>query len=495
MKKFYFAMLAMILATTAFNAAAVEIFFENTNNWGTVKVHYWGSQASTWPGFEMTKVEGTDNVYTYNLPAGTTGMVLNNNDNGQQTFDITEIVDGHIYNLGEMKEGKYTVTHKEYEGNGGNGGNEGDEEFFPELYLRGTHFDNFQGISDDYMFTFDKASRTYTLHLDKYYSNDSFKIANSDWSYEFTAGGEVAVNSDEWVPVYKTEANTSISETLLDVTFTVLYTNAADVKLKVEGTIKPEDTEDPVEKVFSVYFENTQNWENVYTWIWVAGTTENLFDEWPGQQITNTVTIDGKEYYAYSFKYAVTSNTVLDIIFNNGVGTQTGNLTLVNKGIYNADGRQTETHNGAGIVSIESLTEGVIIDPTTGTISGEYEGTLKIKVTALEHHTVYYSIASASAAAMAPAREGAEPTAVGEDGIIELPANSGSLTLYTHDGEALSQPLALAVSATTGIEGITIGGDNTEAEYFNLQGVRVANPTEGLYIVRRGNTVTKQYIR
>ena len=492
MKKFYFAMLAMILATTAFNAAAVEIFFENTNNWETVKVHYWGTSETGWPGVEMTKVEGTDNVYTYDLPEGTSGMIFNGN--GQQTVDIFDIVAGHIYTLSDMKDGKYTATHKEYEGNGGNGGNEGDEETFPELYLRGSHFDNFQGVSDDYKFTFDKASRTYTLHLDKYGSYDSFKIANSDWSYEFTAGGEVAVNSD-WVPVYKTEANTTISATLLNVTFTVLYTNAADVKLKVEGEIEPEDTEDPVEKVFSVYFENTQNWENVYTWIWVEGG-ENLFAEWPGQQITSTVTIDGKEYYAYSFKHNVTSKTVIKVIFNGGKDQpQTGNLTLVNKGIYNANGEQTETHNGAGIVSIESLTEGVIIDPATGSISGEYEGSLKIKVTALEHHTVYYSFASASAAAMAPAREGAEPTAVGEDGIIELPENSGNLTLYTHDGEALSQPLSLEVKNTTGIEGITIGGDNTEAEYFNLQGVRVANPTEGLYIVRRGNTVTKQYIR
>lgn len=37
--------------------------------------------------------------------------------------------------------------------------------------------------------------------------------------------------------------------------------------------------------------------------------------------------------------------------------------------------------------------------------------------------------------------------------------------------------------------------NNAPAEYFNLQGVRVMNPGPGFYIVRRGNTVSKELIR
>ncbi|MDE6339452.1 MAG: hypothetical protein K2K97_06665 [Muribaculaceae bacterium] len=37
--------------------------------------------------------------------------------------------------------------------------------------------------------------------------------------------------------------------------------------------------------------------------------------------------------------------------------------------------------------------------------------------------------------------------------------------------------------------------ENAPVEYFNLQGVRVANPANGLYIVRQGNKVTKQIIK
>lgn len=43
------------------------------------------------------------------------------------------------------------------------------------------------------------------------------------------------------------------------------------------------------------------------------------------------------------------------------------------------------------------------------------------------------------------------------------------------------------------VEGID-GGSNAPAEYYNLQGVRVANPGEGIYIVRRGTKVTKEII-
>lgn len=49
----------------------------------------------------------------------------------------------------------------------------------------------------------------------------------------------------------------------------------------------------------------------------------------------------------------------------------------------------------------------------------------------------------------------------------------------------------------TSIMDIVPDADAADAEpvYFNLQGVQVTNPENGIYIVRRGNTVTKEYIR
>lgn len=46
----------------------------------------------------------------------------------------------------------------------------------------------------------------------------------------------------------------------------------------------------------------------------------------------------------------------------------------------------------------------------------------------------------------------------------------------------------------TGVEGIE-ADENTPAVYYNLQGVEVANPQNGLYIVKQGNKVSKQLIK
>lgn len=46
-----------------------------------------------------------------------------------------------------------------------------------------------------------------------------------------------------------------------------------------------------------------------------------------------------------------------------------------------------------------------------------------------------------------------------------------------------------------GVEGIDAADANAPVEYYNLQGVRVANPENGLYIVKQGNKSWKQVIR
>lgn len=48
---------------------------------------------------------------------------------------------------------------------------------------------------------------------------------------------------------------------------------------------------------------------------------------------------------------------------------------------------------------------------------------------------------------------------------------------------------------TTGVESISVEDSTAPVEYFNLQGVKVENPENGLYIVRQGNKVSKQLIR
>ncbi len=51
------------------------------------------------------------------------------------------------------------------------------------------------------------------------------------------------------------------------------------------------------------------------------------------------------------------------------------------------------------------------------------------------------------------------------------------------------------MTAENGVEGIAIDNSNAPVEYYNLQGLRVVEPTKGIYIVRKGTEVSKQVIR
>ena len=44
------------------------------------------------------------------------------------------------------------------------------------------------------------------------------------------------------------------------------------------------------------------------------------------------------------------------------------------------------------------------------------------------------------------------------------------------------------------VEGIE-ADENAPVEYYNLQGVRVAEPANGIFIVKKGNKATKQIFK
>ena len=72
-----------------------------------------------------------------------------------------------------------------------------------------------------------------------------------------------------------------------------------------------------------------------------------------------------------------------------------------------------------------------------------------------------------------------------------------TVTPYNAEGEKLADRAAsvmLVNADTTGVIDVTVAGED-EVEYFNLQGVRIANPESGLYIRRQGKQVSKVYLR
>ncbi len=80
------------------------------------------------------------------------------------------------------------------------------------------------------------------------------------------------------------------------------------------------------------------------------------------------------------------------------------------------------------------------------------------------------------------------------DGLTAEPVLSGKTISMRMPGSSF----AVFVSPeTTGIDDITSDtiAEPVEAVYFNLQGVRIDNPDNGIYIVRRGSKVTKEIVR
>ena len=77
---------------------------------------------------------------------------------------------------------------------------------------------------------------------------------------------------------------------------------------------------------------------------------------------------------------------------------------------------------------------------------------------------------------------------------FELTGNTG--TNNSNGKQIRISTITLDIVPThTAIENVTVDDENAPVEYFNLQGVRVANPENGLYIRRQGSKATKVIIR
>jgi hypothetical protein len=63
-----------------------------------------------------------------------------------------------------------------------------------------------------------------------------------------------------------------------------------------------------------------------------------------------------------------------------------------------------------------------------------------------------------------------------------------------YNGAVQLYVIAYTATGTDGIANVA-ADNNADAEYFNLQGVRVANPTNGLFIRRQGNNVQKVLVK
>lgn len=91
----------------------ITIYFENSENWSTPYIYMWSSESganNVWPGVAMTKVEGSDTMYSIQLDYTMYQNAIFSNGSGTQTVDIAlSGKDKVFYKLSGMSNGKYTV--------------------------------------------------------------------------------------------------------------------------------------------------------------------------------------------------------------------------------------------------------------------------------------------------------------------------------------------------------------------------------------------------
>ncbi len=258
----------------------------------------------------------------------------------------------------------------------------------------------------------------------------------------------------------------------------------------------------------AVYLDNSlSNWDKVCIHCWGTG----FATEWPGVEITKNE--DG--LYSASIPTYCTG-----FLFDNGDTANTSKTFDLNKfGItYYNDGYpyvymlgsiklfdENEEHvwnpewdgakleyQGDGVYTISRVE---IIPQETGVSYGKFRFISKLNK---DWENVNNFV---------PANDGEEIT-VGMNSSVKNDGNTsdGGWTIHTsrisaeshYDTYDFKLDLAnntLAIESSTGIEKVEFDNDNAAAEYFNLQGVKVNNPTQGLYIVRQGAKTYKQLVK
>lgn len=250
-----------------------------------------------------------------------------------------------------------------------------------------------------------------------------------------------------------------------------------------------------------VYFDNTEaGWESVYAYCWNAEGN----NVWPGVELTE-IAADG------TYKFSGFDEAYTSIVFNNGGnGKQTADFQLVPGQVYGLyyphvylighltgaawDPASTDaelTYLGNGIYEIDNVT-----------FAESAEG----------NNTAYFSFITAAGSwdtANAYNRIGAETENEAIEGQANVSIQKGTayswkLDAYEVEGDAHFNYIykltldvvnkTLTVGKTSGVKAVNVDA-NAPAVYYNLQGVQVENPQNGLFIVKRGNKVTKEIIR
>ncbi len=275
------------------------VYYENTNNWNDVYAYYWSdknTQMTTWPGVPMTNVQ--DNAYSVDIPSDAKYIIFSNKGSSQ-TEDLTIVGENMIYNNGNWSAysgGSSEIIPEEPE----------DPED-PENPENGSIFyRNTNNWNDVYIYYWSDENTQMTTWPGVPMTNTDNNVYKAE------------IPTDAQYVIFSNKGNSQTSDLTLDG-YGKIYDN---------GTWSSYSSDPGDATADGIYYQNTNNWNTVYAYYWSSSNTQMA--TWPGVKMTNVSSgvwkIDVPEEAEY-------------IIFTNGSGQQTGDLTINGTGkIYNNNG-------------------------------------------------------------------------------------------------------------------------------------------------------------
>lgn len=517
------------------------VYFRNDDNWANVYVYTFSPElAGSWPGKKLTK--NANGLYEFVIQATSEpsmGGIIFNNNAGTQTANLTYVA-GTTYN----KNGPVGATLNEYSvylRNDANWDKVYAYTFSPELAgtWPGTEISkNADGL---YVFTVEATStptceglifsdgngnQTSDLiyEVDKTYSNGPEKWfcaydMNGTWEFgkemEAQGGGifkylldsSEATGENTFVNVFYGSTNTGFDDgtryvpsTYSDVTVEdgqtytmaqgaygawVLSNNEWTVTVNTNNSTITFEAGNTVEEGYSfVYFDNIAYWADVNVYAWKDGGETNA--PWPGEAAPKCKI--GDNYYYY---IAAPMGTYDKVIFSGSDG-QTADLPYVNGAVYSTDNTPGENPNTTPAQTGVDLSTVALELPYTTT---ETESNVVLTFDVPEDFVIYYifNATMPTDVEKAPARAEGEYQ-IAQNQQVSLPKNvSGTLDFYAEVNGTQTAP----ASYSLGADGVVTGVNNVEMSeniapvFYNLQGVRVANPSNGIFIRVQGAKVSK----
>ncbi|MBE6825057.1 MAG: starch-binding protein [Ruminococcaceae bacterium] len=153
-----------------------------------------------------------------------------------------------------------------------------------------------------------------TATLNEYATSGTYKIGNASpvtftGSKTITIGADMAFDESVTIKFTATDGTDTKERSY---TYTKIDPNATPFKFPTERT---------------TYLVDTAGWGSAYCYAWITGGSDNA--KWPGLVMTEAGTYEGKTVYSYEVPASMDN-----VIFNNGSGTQTDNLTFTKHAYY-----------------------------------------------------------------------------------------------------------------------------------------------------------------